>query len=320
MAHRSQRIAWSLLALLMAASRSGAALPTELAGMETLADDETRFLAAVRNYDLIERPLAEWDMSMAQSHGGAGDEALANAKIQEATHRIALVRAAYEEFLARYPKNAQALAYYGELLYDVPGDVAGAVRAWKLAAAIDRNLGRPINDLAIHYCHCGEYKAGFRYFERLLKMEPSNPDYLFNVAQAYLIHYPEVQKEYRWDKKTVYRKAMAFSEKAARLAPDDYEILQDYAVNFFAGEPNFGVEVDWRRAAEAWQKARPYAPQKENVFFTWLNEARAWSKTGRKDKAAECLREALRILPDNDTAQKLLAEAEGRATPDKQTP
>jgi tetratricopeptide (TPR) repeat protein len=130
------------------------------------------------------------------------------------------------------------------------------------------------------------------------------------MVQVYLAHAPQVAKLRKWSEKRLYRKAMDYSEKAARLAPDDYELQQDYAVNFFAAE-NFEVEADWKDAAKAWQGARARTQRPDQVFYTWLNEGRVWLRAGKPDLARSALEQAVALRPESEVAQSLLQKTDG---------
>jgi len=287
-------------------------LPEELQGLTALMEDEDRLVDAVRGFDKFQLALAAWDLDLADNARFTGDTETYQRHMESARHRRALVQRAYQEVLARYPENARALTYSGELLYDHFGDQAGAIRAWKLAAAFDDQLTAPRNNLALHYCHVGDYDLGLAYMEEAIELDPDHPDYAFNLAQIYLVHFPQVQERYDWSRKRVYREAMKLSRHAAELRPADYALLADYAVNFFAAE-NFGVRADWTKAAAAWRRARSQARDEGEEFYTWLNEARAWMNKPDTHQAALCLREALAMRPDNDVARRLLHKVEGAA-------
>jgi len=219
-----------------------------------------------------------------------------------------VIRRAYEEVLKRYPQNARARVYLGELLYDFEGKHTEAVRLWTEALELDPKLGEALNNLAIHYSHAGEVDKSLECFDKALALDPDNAEYLFNVTQIYLIHWPQVQAHYGWSKEKVYEKAMEHSQKAAALRPDDYPLLADYAENFFSGEL-MKLPVDWERAAAAWQKARERARNKGELFNAWLNEARTWLRASEPGKAAVCLDEALKLYPDSQSAKALMAQA-----------
>ena len=174
---------------------------------------------------------------------------------------------------------------------------------WKKAAALHPDLSEVFNNLGIHYSHTGDLTRGLVCFDKALELEPDNPDYLYNLCQIYLTQFPDVAKQRQWSLKKVYRTAMKMSKKAAELG-QDYELIQDYAVKFFAAE-NFQLKADWREAARAWQWARQNARTTDEEFFTWLNEARVWIADGNKTKALACLDAALTIRPDSEVAANL---------------
>jgi len=301
----------ALFALVAAAEPVEAppAAPESLDALRPLMDDEATLVDALHRFDKRARELGEWEKEQARAHAARGEEDLAKEKMEERHERFLQVDRAYKEALGRYPNNAELNNNYGEFLYDVALRFAAAIKHWKTASILDPELSKPRNNLAIHYCHVGDYSQGLRYFDDALRLEPDNPDYLFNLAQVYLVHSPQMQKLRNWDAERVYREAMKLSRKATELAPSEFSLAQDYAVNFFAGA-NAGYEVDWRKAAKAWQRARPLARDKDEEYFTWLNEARVWLREGDKEQAARCLREALKIRPESPVARQLLAETE----------
>lgn len=281
----------------------------ELERLAPSLDDADNGFSTVRQFDRVQRRLAAWDLELAEQYDTEGDPDLARVTANRAEERVRAVARAYERILQRNPKQVDALNFLGELQYDWLGDQAAALENWEQAAALDETAHAPRNNLAIHLCHVGEYEKGLQRFDEVMALDPDNPDYLFNLAQIYLIHPAHVQRHHGIDRQEVYRRAMAMSRRAAELQPGDYALAQDYAVNYFAAE-NFGVEPDWREAAAAWQRARETVRRSDQLFFTWLNEARAWLRAGTHQEAARCLREALAIMPDSDVAQRLLEQAE----------
>jgi Tfp pilus assembly protein PilF len=280
-------------------------LPIELAFIDDVIDDEAAAVEAVRKFDLAQQSLANWDIDTAQNLNDEGKPEEAEEKAASARNRITLIDHAYRHLLQVYPENAKALNFYGELLYDHFGDQVTAVKNWRLAAAYDDTLSAPHNNLGLHYCHNGDYRMGLRELDKALELEPDHPDYHFNLAQIYLVNGPQVKEIKGWSAKKTYRQAMAHSKRAAELSPDDYVLLQDYAVNFFAAE-NYGVKADWAAAAAAWASARAKARNETDEFFTWLNEARAWIENKDDERAEPCLKSALALKPDSAVVQQLI--------------
>ncbi len=281
-----------------------------LARLREVLDDPKRAWQALRHYDELQTMAVDWDVALAERHRQEGDAELADSILDRARGRLENLDDAYSLFLRKYPNHARALNYHGELLYDRLGQQAGGIRAWKLATQVDEAYSIPFNNLAIHYSHVGDYDMSIRHFEQALALDPDNPDYLYNFTQIMLIHAPAIMKHYEWEKPKVYEQAMEMSRRAAELKPTDYDLLSDYATNFYAAE-NFGVEANWHEAAQAWARAREYAGRPDREFNTWLNEARAYIRLDNREQAIRCLEEALRIVPDSDVAKRLLAQQQG---------
>jgi tetratricopeptide (TPR) repeat protein len=284
-------------------------LPLDLVPLENVLHDEKQAVEAVHAFDQFQREMIEWDRYLLSKHEMSDDVMMVDA-IQNRLHsRLQNVQQAYEIVLSHYPRNPRAINHYGDFLYDIIHDEAKALTLWHLSAQLDSSYGDPRNNLGLHYVHQGNYERGFEYLNQALELEPENPDYLYNVVQVYLVHFHALQSRFQFDKKKLYKEAMKLSKKATTLAPEDYEYAQDYATNFYASE-QFGVQVNWSEAAEAWQRARAIAPDAESTFFCWLNEARAWIRDGKTERAREALQAALALNPESEAAQNLLAELE----------
>ncbi len=298
-------VAAVMLSAQVAFSAAGEDPAPELSFLEDVINDEGDAVEAVRRFDNAQQALAAWDIDNARDLGANGDAVGAQEAAASAQRRIGLIDQAYRKVLGEYPENARALTFHGELLYDHLGDEAAAIKNWRLASSLDRDLSTPHNDLGLHYCHTGDYNMGLRELDRALELDSDQADYQFNMAQIYLVHGPQVEKIRGWDKKRVFREAMKHSKRAAELAPDDYDLREDYAVNFFAAE-NFDVEADWKEAAAAWAAARKLARNQTEEFFTWLNEARVWIEREDQKRAEPCLEAALAIMPQSRVALQLL--------------
>jgi len=298
----------------------GAAMPSFPAEMDFLnqlpAEDEDKVVDAVRQFTLLQISLMEWDMEIMQElaviENGQDD---ARVRGESARKRVAQVGEALKVLTQRYPRNARALNYYGEYLYDYSGDEVGALRYWKEATTYDDKLALPYNNLGIHYSHTGQLAFGLDNYKKALELEPDNPDFKFNLAQTYLINTAEVAKHLKSDEVKVYKEGMQLSKEAAEAKPSDYKLQEDYATNFYAAD-RFDVKLDWADAAAAWQRARAAAGNNDQVFFSWLNEARAWIRKPNVANAEKCLREALALRPDNPVATQLLEKITSGAVED----
>lgn len=304
-------------------------LPEYLKPLEAVWSNEEALTDALRAYD--KERAKRMDQLLEEVYGKPGGSAApspetADEKLAEVKQLLSQVREGYEAALREYPSNARLCNYYGELLYDRYNDHAGAIRQWHTALSYDDKLAAAYNNLALHHFHVGEYDTGLRCMDAALKNDKKNPDYYYNMVNFYLAHFPQVAELRKWKKDKVYKEAMKMSERAAKYAPDDYDIQQDYAVNFYAAE-NFGLKAEWEDAAKAWQQARAVARTDDERFYCWLNEGRVWLRGGKPEQGIACLEEALRMKPDSVPARQLLdsvreapeaapvAPAESPATP-----
>lgn len=291
-------------------------LPMHMEYLMEFKNDEQRLFKEVRLLHHKERTYAQWDMAMAGAKKDGNDAITMSAKDLRvrAEGRYATMRLAWEYFLALYDKNPRAHTYYGELLYDHYGEQVMALKEWKMARAIDPTYAAPCNDLGLHYSHIGQVAMGIAYLNDAIRYDRKNADYCFNLAQLYLTYDQDVAKYKGWSKKRIYREAMKLSGRAARLAPGDYELLQDYAMNFFAAD-RFGLKHDGRKAAAAWAAARERARDDAERFNAWLNEGRAWLLAKKTEKALTCLRNAQKMRPESEVVNKLIMMAEQPPAP-----
>jgi tetratricopeptide (TPR) repeat protein len=294
--------------LLLASLTAAEPLPEQLKFLEASAANQQELVDAIRNFDKTQSSFIAVELRLAERDIEQNKLKEAKQKQQDAKERTKLVRQAYEYGLERYSKDGKLKNYYGELLYDKFNEQAGALKCWQEATALSPDLSAPYNNLAIHYCHMGDYRLGIQYYDQAMELEPDNPDYLFNVAQVYLVNFPQVQEIRGWSKPKIFNAAMRLSKKASELLPNDFDLAQDYAVNFFAAD-NFGVTPNWGQAARAWQRARALAASADVVFYTWLNEGRVWLRDGNKTKAVACLEKAIELRPNDEVAKKLIEQA-----------
>lgn len=220
-----------------------------------------------------------------------------------------LVEDIYKEGLIKYPDNIRIYDDYGSFLYDYKKDYGSSVELWEKGYELNPKDASMNNNFALHYFHIGEYDKGWDYLQKALKYGNDEPNILYNSAQIFIIHRNQIQEMTGWDKKKIYQKAMEYSEKAAKLQPDDFELCKDYALNFFAAV-EFNLPIDGKKCAAAWQNARKRARTKDEEFYTWLNEGRAWLAIYKLDNAKKCLLEALKIRPDSVVVKNILYQIE----------
>lgn len=296
------------LILLVLSFGVSAQLPDELAHLEALASEQDELVSATRRFDLQQQGLLEWDLALVDEFMLQDKRDLAATQQSGIRKRVDLMRTAWVYVTDRYPNNARALNYYGEFLYDYDKDQAKAVQNWRVAIKLDDKLAAAHNNLGIHHFHTGDHRNGLNHLQRALELEKDNPDFLFNMSQMYMIFFPQLGRMLDLSKEKIYKEAMRMSKKAAELAPDNYDLLLDYATNFYAAE-NFGIESDWEAAALAWRRARPHATNETQTFYTFLNEGRTWLRSNKKGNAMKPLEEAAALRPESRVVEQLLKKA-----------
>lgn len=279
----------------------------ELEVLKAFLGDKAQFEKKVRTFDKLHMMIARSLYAKAQSLEKQGEKDAAYAAAQESERHINLVQSAYDMGLGNFSDSAVMHNYYGEFIYDCLGDSHRAAQHWKKAIQHDPNLARAHCNFGMYALHSGMYSTGFESMDIALRLEPDNPDYLYNMVQAYFAHSLHLMQARKMSRDKIFTEAIKMSEKAADILPDDFEVLRDYALNFFLGE-EYGVKVNWKDAAKAWQEARTKARTDAERFNTWLNEARVYKNSGDSKKTMECLDAAKAIWPDSPVVQQLIKD------------
>lgn len=282
--------------------------------MKKYLHDQALFEQKVRSFDKLHVALARGWYVKARTLEEKGDADGARAAYADARQHLDWVKDAYELGLDTFEKSAPLHTYYGELLHDFYDRANEAAVHWNRAIQLDSKCARAHGNVGMYSFHIGMYHSGLHHMDRALELEPNNPDFLFNMAQIYLTHFLHVMPSRRWDRACLYKEAMKLSEKAATLCPNDFDVLRDYALNFFLGK-DFGVTVDWRKAAKAWQTARHKARNDAELFNCWLNEARVHLRNNDRRKADPCLEAAQAIWPDSPVVKHLLEDIKEDSNP-----
>lgn len=278
-----------------------------LAGLTDVLEDEVLAVDTARAIDLEQRALATWQEESAKMLAASGKIDEANSTLKQVRARYRAIQEVYEHVLARYPDNARANNYYGDALIDFAGEETKAVSHWTKSTEIDPNFAPPWISLGNHYTHNGQYETGLRAFDNAIAADPDSPEGYFHLVQVYLINWPDLEKLLKKSSAELYADALAMSEKASKLAPDDLELARDYALNFFAGE-RMQASVDWEKAANAWEHVYAIATTEDTRFQAQLYKARAHIHGKEYDAAEASLQRAIEIHPSSGVAKDLLRE------------
>lgn len=304
------RIGYAVLLAVIAASPAFGqdGLPPEIRHLADIETNEQALITAARRVHQMQVELIEWDRVMAGRLSAQNQPGVAETKTMDTQGRVRLIGMMWQYILARYPQNPIANNYYGEYLYDYADKSLDALQAWRLATQYDPKYAHPYNNLGLHYFHTGQLDRGHDNLEKALKLEPDNPDFLYNMSQMYLIYFPQLGETLKMSKDKLFKKAMEMSKKATELLPGDFDLAQDYANNFYAAE-QYGVASDWTAAAKAWHRALPLARTEEERFYTLLNEGRTLLRAGQSQEALAAFERAKTMRPESEAVRTLIERA-----------
>ena len=276
-----------------------------LASLESYLNDQAEFEKRVRAFDKFNVALAHAKYMQAKELERGKDTEKAKALSEEAHTLLEQVKGAYELGLSHFENSAALHNYYGEFAHDFLGEPGQGAVHWQKAIDLDGAFGRAHCNLGMYLLHNGNYEEGLGHVAKAIELEPENPDFMYNMIQVYLTHFPQVMRIRGWERHQVYEEAMSLSKKTVSLSPKDFELWRDHATNFFLAK-DFGATPDWDAAAKAWQAAREHSRNDAERFNTWLNEARVYIRADKDKKARRCLEQADKLMPNNDIVETLL--------------
>ncbi|MCK5862669.1 MAG: hypothetical protein KAH38_09295 [Candidatus Hydrogenedentes bacterium] len=273
-------------------------------------DNQEECEQRIRAFDKIHTVISGVFYKKAKSLEEAGNTTESQIALQEAEYHINIVKAAYDLGLLHFDDSAKLHNFYGEIIHDFFNQSNEAAKHWKRASQLDPDFARAFCNFGMYACHTGMYSIGLDNMDTALRLEPDDVDLLYNMTQLYLLHPAHIMQIRQWPRNKVYNEAMKMSKKAVYLRPGDFEVLRDYALNFFTGE-DFEIKVNWNDAVKAWQAARSKAKTDAELFNTWLNEARAHKRNDNKEKTMECLDAAQSIWPESSVVKQLIKDFRG---------
>lgn len=207
------------------------------------------------------------------------------AKIHE---RFGRVRARYDDYLARNPKDARGYLALGSFLNDT-GDEEGAVSNWEKSRELDPQNPAVWNNLANSYAHIGPVRKAFAAYEEALRLNPREPIYWHNFGTLTFLFRSDATNHFKTDEQGVFRRALGMYEEAIRLDPLNFGLLTDVAQTYYGIQPEPSDTVEGRRASElklaraalgAWTNALAQATDDEDRQGVYLHMARWHLRTG----------------------------------------
>jgi TolB-like protein/Flp pilus assembly protein TadD len=225
--------------------------------------------------EMFERAIQE-DPGFALAHAGLADvAALLAMYYPQAGAEMDRAREAAERAMALDPELAEAHAAHGAVLF-VSGDIAGAEAAFQRAVDLDPRL------FEAHYFHgrlafqVGRFREAAEHYAQANRVRE---DYSASFFRAQALEALGVTEEAR----TAYREALDVAERHLDLNPDDPRAATMRAVSL--------CRLDREAEGLAWaDRALELDPLDPGVRY---NAACLFAVAGRRDRALECVEEAV---------------------------
>lgn len=195
-----------------------------------------------------------------------------NARIDR---RFNEVRAAYESFMAKHPKEVRARLAYGSFLNDI-GEEEEGVAQWEKAREMDPSNPAAWNNLANYYGHRGPVKKAFEFYEKAMQLDPKEPVYVHNLAITTYLFRKDAREYYRCSEEEVFNRALALYRKAIGLDPKNFLLASDYAQSYYGIKPLRAED-----ALAAWNYALKLATDELAREGVYLHLARVELNSGR---------------------------------------
>jgi tetratricopeptide (TPR) repeat protein len=235
---------FSVLLILMAAlsasaaADSGRAATNPTAALLLAATNpavEKEFSSILAAEEAAEAEVSAWMESVRTSKTNLTEAAQADLD-RRRQKRFEQVRHAFVDFLGRYPRHARALSAYGNFLRD-QGDEAGAQAQWEAALAVDPANPDVRHSLACCYTESGQAKRAFEFFAKAIELNPSDPVYYWNFANATYVLRSQAAALYRISEQDVYAKVLALYGQSTRLDPTNLTYATDLAQTYYSIRP-----------------------------------------------------------------------------------
>ncbi len=213
------------------------------------------------------------------------------------TQKLAPVRQAYEDFIAKYPSNARGRIAYGSFLNET-GDEEGALSQWTRAREIDPREPSVWNNLANYYGHNGQVTNAFAHYAKAIELEPTESVYYHNLATMLFMFRGDAATYLKKGVPEVLQDAMAFYHRAVELDPLNFTLATDVAQSYYglpALQTHAGVARDPRfesyltEALGAWTNAMRIARDDIERQGVLIHYARLNITGGRFDAARQAL-------------------------------
>lgn len=249
--------------------------------------------------DEVDQWIQENNAFKAQGAGESKDEL--NRRILA---RLDTVRTNYEDFLRRYPTNADAYLAYGSFLDDI-GEEENAYTQYEKSRRLNPNNPAAWNDLANFFGENGPITNAFIYYTKAIELNPNEPVYYENFATTVYLYRKDVMEYYHINEAQVFDKALALYQKAIHLDPNNFQLMTDYAESYYGIKP-----LRTNDALVAWTNALNIAQNDLEREAVYVHLARIKIAAGYYDEAQAHLDAVTNSAFDvlKDRLEKTMAE------------
>ncbi len=150
--------------------------------------------------------------------------------------RFEPVRKAYEDFIARHPKYADARVAYASFLNDI-GEEEVAFTQLEKARELDPKDPAIWNNLANYYGHNGPVAKAFDYYAKAIELNPKETVYYHNFGTTVFLFRKDAMEHFKINEQQVFDKALELYAEAIKLDPTDFPLATDVARTYYGIKP-----------------------------------------------------------------------------------
>src|SRR5205085_1087332 len=151
---------------------------------------------------------------------------------------------------------------------------------WEKARELDPANPAAWNNLANYYGHRGPIDKAFRYYDKAIELNPTEPVYFQNHGTTVFLFRKDAMNFYNLTEQQVFDKALALYQKAIALDPKNLALATDVAQTYYGIKPPRVAD-----AMKAWNYALSLAGTSDEQQGILLHLARVEMGDGRIEEA-----------------------------------
>lgn len=160
---------------------------------------------------------------------------------------LANLRRLHTDLIARYPKEAEPLAVYGEFLLAIDSGEE-AFSTWQKALSLDPARHDILAAQADLLLGTGQIVSAADTFEKAAALAPQKAAYPFALAHIYTLFRRDLIASRKLSEDEIFSRGVAYFKLAADLEPTNTSYARAYAESFYT-QP----KPDWTLARTAWE-------------------------------------------------------------------